>query len=183
MNCNEIKSIVLYQHIRLDNNKVFYIGIGKKKRAYDKITRNKYWKNIVNKTQYEIQILKSDLTWNDACELEKILISHYGRKDLGTGILCNMTNGGEGRFNSRNSNESIEKTRLSHVGRIVSQETKLKMSKSSYKNKKVIDTITNIEYRSAKEVSDLFNINQNTLRCYLIGTRKNKTTFKYINND
>ncbi len=35
---------IVYKHIRLDNDTVFYIGIGKnQKRPYSKNYRNKYW--------------------------------------------------------------------------------------------------------------------------------------------
>ena len=59
----------LYRHIRLDKNEVFYIGIGTKhpsikhkfetiyERAYVKSGRNRIWKRIVAKTDYEIEIL------------------------------------------------------------------------------------------------------------------------------
>jgi hypothetical protein len=43
-----------------------------------------------------ILILKKDLTENEAFKHECYMISVYGRKDLGTGILHNRTNGGDG---------------------------------------------------------------------------------------
>ena len=87
---------VLYRHLK-PCGEVFYIGIGvNQKRPYDKVRRSNHWKNLVSKYGYEVQILKSDLTWEDACELEVALISHYGRKDLGLGTLVNMTDGGDG---------------------------------------------------------------------------------------
>lgn len=88
---------ILYRHIRLDKNEPFYIGIGlTEKRAYSKKNRNKLWKNIVSKSTYEIEILFEDLTWEEACEKEKEFITLYGRKDIGTGTLCNLTCGGDG---------------------------------------------------------------------------------------
>ena len=45
----------VYKHIRLDNNEIFYVGIGNDnnyKRAYQKISRNIFWKRVVNKTKY-----------------------------------------------------------------------------------------------------------------------------------
>lgn len=44
----------LYRHIRHDKNEPFYIGIGRTRnyeRAFRKTSRNKFWKNIVSKTE------------------------------------------------------------------------------------------------------------------------------------
>lgn len=89
----------VYRHIRLDNNKPFYIGIGITegyKRAYSEKDRNKYWKNIVDKAPYEVEIMLDNLTWEEACEKEIEFITLYGRKDLNEGTLVNMTSGGDG---------------------------------------------------------------------------------------
>lgn len=91
---------IVYRHRRLDNGKVFYIGIGKNtKRSTSKFSRNPYWHSIVNKSGFKSEILYKDISWEDACELEEFLISLYGRKDLKRGYLANMTNGGEGMSN------------------------------------------------------------------------------------
>jgi hypothetical protein len=89
----------LYRHIRLDKNEPFYIGIGtdiEYKRAYNFYNRSNHWKNIINKTQYEVEILLDDLTWEEACQKEIEFITLYGRKDLNKGTLVNLTDGGEG---------------------------------------------------------------------------------------
>jgi hypothetical protein len=91
----------VYRHIRLDKNEPFYIGIAKDEfknceRAYSKYYRNKYWHNIVNKNQYEVKIILDNLTWEEACEKEIEFIKLYGRADLKTGSLVNMTDGGDG---------------------------------------------------------------------------------------
>ena len=110
---------ILYRHIRLDKNEPFYIGIGKEeKRAYQKISRNKYWKHIIDKTDYEVEILFEDLTWEQACEKEKEFIKLYGRKDLGTGSLVNMTDGGDGIINQIVSKETRQKMSNSIKGKI-----------------------------------------------------------------
>ena len=139
--------MILYQHIK-PNGEIFYIGIGKcEKRAYNKFNRNRHWKNIVNKYGYVVEILYNNLTIKEAKQLEVYLIKYYGRKDLKTGVLCNMTDGGEGtygRITSKESNikrsnsmkgrtfskEHKLKLSLAHKDRVVSEETKLKMSKS-----------------------------------------------------
>ena len=106
---------IVYRHIRLDKNEPFYIGIGEDpQRPYDrcKSSRNNHWMNIIKKTEYRVDILFDDLTWEEACEKEKEFIKLYGRKDLGTGTLVNLSDGGEGT-----------------PGRIVSQKVKNFMSK------------------------------------------------------
>jgi len=140
----------VYRHIRLDKNEPFYIGIGsdkKYKRAYKKIQRNIFWNRIVNKTDYEVEILIDDLTWEEACEKEKEFISLYGRRDLKSGTLVNLTNGGEGMLGSivkdetkiklskankgfKHSEETKKKMSLSRLGKKHSQETKNKISQN-----------------------------------------------------
>jgi hypothetical protein len=104
----------VYRHIRLDKNEPFYIGIGSGikgiyKRAYNKNGRNIFWKRIKNKTDYRVEILFDDLTWEEACEKEKEFIALYGRRNINTGILCNMTDGGEGSLGCIVSSETRKK--------------------------------------------------------------------------
>jgi hypothetical protein len=115
----------IYRHIRLDKNEPFYIGIGSDsnyKRAYDKKCRNKYWNNI-SVNGYNVEILYSNLTWEQSCEKEKEFIRLYGRKDLGLGTLCNMTDGGEGTANRIFTKEHREKISKSKIGHKHSLET------------------------------------------------------------
>ena len=132
---------VVYRHRRLDNNSIFYIGIGKEKnRAYQLRSRNCLWKNIVSKTDYKIEIIAENINYDEAKELEIFLISLYGRKDLNSGALSNMTAGGDG-----NTNMSIDvknKISASLIGLKQSEETKLKRKntlKEVWKNQDLID--------------------------------------------
>lgn len=90
--------MVVYKHIRLDTDDVFYIGIGSKaSRAFSKDRRNSYWHNIVNKVGYRVEIITECKTREEACKIECDLISHYGRIGIDpNGILVNMTKGGDG---------------------------------------------------------------------------------------
>lgn len=89
----------IYRHLK-PNGEVFYIGIGSDlKRPYKKSGRSSYWKNKVKKyPNYEVQILKTGLTKEEACELETILISWYGRADCCGGNLVNLTDGGDSTY-------------------------------------------------------------------------------------
>ena len=88
---------IVYQHRRLDNDEIFYIGIGKKEsRAFNKKNRSTFWKNYILKHDYYVEITHKDIIWEEACCIEKYLISFYGRKDLKTGCLVNCTDGGDG---------------------------------------------------------------------------------------
>ena len=92
----------VYQHIRLDKNQPFYIGIGTSEyynRARRKKGRNKIWQRIFAKTDIKIEILFDNITWDQACEKEIELIAKYGRINNKTGILANLTDGGEGAVN------------------------------------------------------------------------------------
>jgi hypothetical protein len=120
---------VLYQHRRLDTNEIFYIGIGKTMaRSKSKKSRNNLWWNIVNKSGYEIIVTDKNISWDDACELEKKYIKQYGRKDLGTGILVNMTDGGEGSFGHTMPQESKDIISRANKGRKRTKEQKKHLS-------------------------------------------------------
>lgn len=148
----------VYRHIRLDKNEPFYIGIGSDntyKRAKEFfLGRNKYWKNIKNKTEIEVEILIDNLTWEEACNKEKEFIALYGRNDLCKGSLVNMTDGGDGLFNPSKeirdkisnankgrkiSKEASKKLSERMKGKVLSEETKLKISNANKGKKKPIE--------------------------------------------
>ena len=120
---------VIYRHLK-PCGEVFYIGIGgESKRAYDRVKRNRFWKHVFEKyPNYEVEILKSDLEWEDACELEIILIAYYGRRDLGVGTLVNLTDGGEGAPGHIKSEESKRKISVAKLGEKKPKETIAKRS-------------------------------------------------------
>jgi len=100
----------VYRHIRLDKNQPFYIGIGNDDnyaRANTIKGRNLHWKRIVDKTNYDIEILIDGISWELACQKEIEFISIYKRvKDGGT--LCNITLGGEGKLGVAPTNAFIK---------------------------------------------------------------------------
>ena len=135
-----------YAYLREDGTP-YYIGKGSKERSQRKSQRTvpapTNPKNII--------MLKQNLSEEDAFKHEIYMINVFGRKDNGTGILRNLTDGGEGvsgvvwtqeRHNRHRdrmlgnkqcvgrilSPETKEKIAASKRGRVVSEETKKKMS-------------------------------------------------------
>jgi len=121
----------LYRHIRLDKNMPFYIGIGVDSnyyRANSKKSRNDHWNKIVNKTDYEVEILFEHDDYNFIKEKEKEFISLYGRKDTNNGMLVNKTDGGDGCLGLIHSDEAKLKMSIPNRGKIISEEQKIKVS-------------------------------------------------------
>jgi hypothetical protein len=145
----------VYAHYRKTDDSIFYIGVAKsKKRFTSKYSRNKYWKNIVEKHGFYYKILMECDDWSECFKKEIELIKLYGRLDLKTGLLCNMTDGGEGCLNIsvesklkiseklkgiKRSDEFKKAVRNRMIGTNLSYETRKKMSNAA-KNKSKYNT-------------------------------------------
>ena len=124
------KRFYTYAYLREDRTP-YYIGKGKDGRAYVKYKRE----IKPPKDKSKIIFLKKNLTEEEAFKHEIYMIAVFGRKDLGTGILRNRTNGGEGSSGAVVSEET--KARISesqkgnknhNYGKTTSEETKRKLS-------------------------------------------------------
>jgi len=80
----------VYQYLR-ENGTPYYIGKGSGRRAF--VSQRTIPKP---KDKSRIQIVAHKLFESEAFLLEIKLIEYFGRIDLGTGILHNKTNGGDG---------------------------------------------------------------------------------------
>jgi hypothetical protein len=102
----------VYSYLREDYSP-YYIGKGSGKRAYTK--GPKEVKPPRDKSR--VRIIKTDLTEEEAFLLEKLYILMFGRIDLGTGILRNKSDGGDGASGAIRSEETREKLRQANLGR------------------------------------------------------------------
>jgi hypothetical protein len=103
-----------YAYLREDKTP-YYIGKGSGYRIYYR-RKNEVIKPPKDKTR--IIFLKQNLTEEEAFRHEKYMIAVFGRKDIGTGILHNRTDGGEGPANikrTRKHIESLMRGRLSYT--------------------------------------------------------------------
>jgi hypothetical protein len=120
-----------YAYLREDKTP-YYIGKGCGKRIYSKKGRP----CGTPKDASRIIFLKQNLTEREAFEHEAYMIAVFGRKDLGTGILHNRTNGGEGSSGAIRPPELREKISQTMRGRSFTKEH-LKRLSASRRGKKV----------------------------------------------
>ena len=138
-----------YAFLREDRTP-YYIGKGKGNRAY----RRRYKGEVKPpKDKSRILILKQNLTEEESFRHEVYMIAVFGRKDLGTGILHNRTDGGEGASGVIPSDETKRKISKALKGKTPSEETRKKMSE--FQKGKTISKEQKIK------LSDLFSGNGN----------------------
>lgn len=109
-----------YAYLREDGTP-YYIGKGSGGRLTSRHKRKGAGVRVPSEDR--ILVLKDGLTEQQALAHEVYLISVLGRKDLGTGILRNLTDGGEGVSGMKHSAETKERIRQITTGVKQSEET------------------------------------------------------------
>ncbi len=129
----DLKRFYTYAYLRI-NGTPYYVGKGEKSRAY-----NKNHNNVYVPPKERIIFLKKNLLEEEAFKHEIYMISIFGRKDLGTGILHNRTNGGDGS-SGRIATESQKKKQSEKMkgrkGPVISEEGRKKLSQIMKGNKR-----------------------------------------------
>lgn len=139
----------VYELWDMIKNQPFYVGKGCGKRSYSHTSKshlsktdgNQFKKNVIRKMLLENNRPVTKYVFRTDDELlayseETRLIAFYGRRDLGTGILTNLTNGGVGSLSPNSmTREKLSKARL---GKKDSEETRLKKVVAS-KNRIITD--------------------------------------------
>jgi len=95
----------VYAYLRKSDDTPYYIGKGKNKRAWSK----NHGRVTVPTDESKIVMLRENLSEIEAHNEERRLIHQYGRKDLGNGILLNLTDGGDGASGRVLTEDSIYK--------------------------------------------------------------------------
>lgn len=152
----------VYAYLRLDGTP-YYIGKGCGLRAW------KHFKNetLPPKNKSLITIIEKNLTEIGAFALERRYILWYGRKDLGTGILRNKTNGGEGASGrkvvmTQEWRSNMSKAKIGKIPKCTFNRRYYGGSENP--NAKKCVSPTGEIFNSAKEASEKFKINVKTIQ-------------------
>ena len=111
----------VYAYLRPDGSP-YYIGKGHKDRCYSKNRARFSVKPLPDNSN--IVFLEKNLSELGAFALERRYIAWYGRKDLETGILRNLTDGGDGIPGYKHTPEIRKIISLAGIGRFHTQEAK-----------------------------------------------------------
>lgn len=100
----------VYAH-RDPDGAIFYVGKGKRRRAYEKSKRSSVWKNHVERLgSFSVEILASGLEEAEAFAMERRLIAQLA-------VICNLTKGGEGSSGYRHTQAAKDAVGRANSGR------------------------------------------------------------------
>lgn len=114
-----------YAYLREDRTP-YYIGKGNGRRISNRQKRD----IKPPKDKSRIILLKQNITEKEAFKHEVYMIAVFGRKDLGTGILHNRTDGGDGSSGHIHSEETKRKMSEAKKGKTLLEKHKRKLSEA-----------------------------------------------------
>lgn len=127
---NSERKFYVYAYLRCKDSRTgsrlspYYIGKGFGRRAF--VGRKRIAPMPADKAY--ICFIQENLTEEEAFALEQYCIALYGRVDIGTGILRNLTNGGEGMSGFDVPVETRRRISAGNKGKKLSDEHKQKIS-------------------------------------------------------
>jgi hypothetical protein len=127
---NDERKFYVYAYLRRKDSRTgprlspYYIGKGFGRRAF--VGQKRIAPTPADKAY--ICFIQENLTEEEALALEQYCVTLYGRVDLGTGILRNLTNGGEGMSGFHVTVETRRRISIGNKGRKFSDEHKQKIS-------------------------------------------------------
>ena len=120
----------VYEHLRLDTGAVFYVGKGTGKRCTvrSRHHRNEFWQRTEKKAGgFCVRMVAKNVDEELAFLVEQERISQLRTVGI---LLCNMTDGGDGTSGWVKTPEWRRKVGEKHKGKVVSKETRAKISAS-----------------------------------------------------
>lgn len=136
-----------YIHRRESDDKPFYVGKGRGKRAWHQNKRNSYWRNTVAKHGLKVEICAYWATEEQAFEHEKFLIEHF--RDLGM-PLVNLTDGGEGTAGYKHGAKRLSYLKNNNPAK--RPDIKAKISE----NRRGIPVLQNAKRRISRTMTDMW---------------------------
>lgn len=164
----------VYAYLRKDGTP-YYIGKGTGRRATLKARRRVPRPKELSRIVY----IARNLTNFGALAMERRMIEWWGRKDLGTGILHNMTEGGDGcqglndeqrekisnamrgrKFSEEHKRKIGEANRKPKPPRTPEHEEKMRVARIEASRKRV--SVDGVEYQSLKNAAEAHGITPST---------------------